>query len=267
MIPRLWAVSDLHAAIPANREKINGLAARSPGDWLIVAGDVGERIDVVRETLARLREKFAEVIWVPGNHELFSTAHSRFAGREKYDELVRVLRGLGVRTPEDPFAVFHGVTVAALFTLYDYSHRDPSLSEREALRLARSQGVALLDDVALTPFVDVRAWCRERLRYSVARLAATNSPTVLVNHWPLARAPIERLAYPEIALWSGTRHTEEWPRRFRAAAVVYGHLHMPGTAYIEGIPHHEVSLGYPREWRRPNHIAQAWPYPVLEGRG
>jgi hypothetical protein len=38
--------------------------------------------------------------------------------------------------------------------------------------------------------------------------------------------------------------------RFRAQAVVYGHLHIPRTTWHDGVRHEEVSLGYPREWRR-----------------
>ncbi|MGN6682235.1 MAG: metallophosphoesterase, partial [Streptosporangiaceae bacterium] len=34
------------------------------------------------------------------------------------------------------------------------------------------------------------------------------------------------------------------------AAVVYGHLHIPRTIWHNGTRHVEVSLGYPREWRR-----------------
>jgi len=31
--------------------------------------------------------------------------------------------------------------------------------------------------------------------------------------------------------------------------VVYGHLHIPRTITHQGVPHREVSIGYPREWR------------------
>ena len=32
--------------------------------------------------------------------------------------------------------------------------------------------------------------------------------------------------------------------------MVYGHLHIPRTTYEDGVRFEEVSLGYPREWRR-----------------
>jgi hypothetical protein len=30
----------------------------------------------------------------------------------------------------------------------------------------------------------------------------------------------------------------------------YGHLHIPRTTWEDGVRFEEVSLGYPREWRR-----------------
>ena len=75
-------------------------------------------------------------------------------------------------------------------------------------------------------------------------------PTVLVNHFPLVREPTAVLRYPVFAQWCGTVRTADWPARYGAIAVVYGHLHIPRTTWHDGIRHEEVSLGYPREWKR-----------------
>jgi hypothetical protein len=52
----------------------------------------------------------------------------------------------------------------------------------------------------------------------------------------------------ELAQWCGTVHNADWRRRYRAAG--YGHLHIPRTTHYDGLRFEEVSLGYPREWRR-----------------
>lgn len=57
----LWAVSDLHAAVRVNGERIDELVPPDPSDWLIVAGDVAERIDLVLSTLARLKPDLAQI--------------------------------------------------------------------------------------------------------------------------------------------------------------------------------------------------------------
>jgi hypothetical protein len=40
--PRLLAISDLHVGCPENREFIENLRPEAEGDWLLLAGDVGE---------------------------------------------------------------------------------------------------------------------------------------------------------------------------------------------------------------------------------
>ena len=61
------AIADLHAASRGNRSVVAGLQPSHPGDWLIVAGDVAERLADIADVLATLAERFARVIWVPGN--------------------------------------------------------------------------------------------------------------------------------------------------------------------------------------------------------
>lgn len=263
MTHTLWAVSDLHAAVRDNSQYIMSIHPADPSDWLIVAGDVAERNNVIIDVLAMLRSRFAKVIWVPGNHELFSRTSDRFRGRDKYNELVDLCRRIDVLTPEDPYPMFHGVTIVPLFTLYDYSFRQPGLGVEEAVQSARDKGIMLTDEFAIAPFVDVRGWCWDRLAYSIKRLSRTTGPTILVNHWPLVVEPVNQVRFTEIGLWCGTRHTRSWARRYDAQVVVYGHLHMPGEMVVEGVRHVEVSLGYPREWRMPGHLG-VWPYPVME---
>ncbi|AKK06174.1 putative phosphohydrolase [Corynebacterium mustelae] len=263
MTQTLWAVADLHAAVKQNRAAIDRIVSRDPGDWLIVAGDVAERTELVIEILHKLRKRFAKVIWVPGNHELFSRSTDRFQGRAKYDELCDACRKIDVLTPEDPYPVFHGVTIVPLFTLYDYSFRQPGLTVEQAVTAARERGIMLTDEFAIAPFVDIRAWCWDRLAYSIKRLSRITGPTILINHWPLVVEPVNKLKYTEIGLWCGTRHTRTWAQRYNAQAVVFGHLHTPGETMVDGVRHIEVSLGYPREWQTPGHLGP-WPYPVLE---
>ena len=167
MTRTLWAVSDLHAAVKANTKAIDSIRPTNPGDWLIVAGDVAERTEKVLKVLTKLRKRFACVIWVPGNHELFSRSTDTCQGRAKYDELVEGCRRIDVLTPEDPFPVFGGVTIVPLFTLYDYSFRKPGFTVEQALQAADDRQVVLTDQFAIAPFVDIRAWCWDRLAYSI----------------------------------------------------------------------------------------------------
>jgi 3',5'-cyclic AMP phosphodiesterase CpdA len=257
----LCAISDLHVRHRANREIVERLRPGSPGDWLIVCGDVAETVADVEWALGLLASRWSTVIWVPGNHELWTPSRDevRLRGVERYRHLVEVCRRLGVLTPEDEFPVWAGdggpVRIAPLFLLYDYTFRAPgTATQEESLAYARRTGVVCTDEFHLhpDPYPSREDWCRARVAETARRLDAypRDVPLVLVNHWPLVREPTRVLHYPEFAQWCGTELTADWHTRYRTAAVVYGHLHIPRRTVYDGVPFHEVSLGYPREWRR-----------------
>ncbi|MDQ2674067.1 MAG: metallophosphoesterase, partial [Chloroflexota bacterium] len=200
------------------------------------------------------------VIWAPGNHELWTPPSDpvQLRGAERYQGLVDRCRDAGVLTPEDPFPVWHGpggpVTIVPLFTLYDYSWRAPGTTVEAALADAHAATVVFTDEFLLhpDPHVSRAEWCRHRIAVTAERLdrLAPDTRTVLVSHWPLHRGPTRMLRRSQMALWCGTDLTQDWHLRYRAAAVVYGHLHIPLTLEFDGVRFEEVSLGYPREWRR-----------------
>ncbi|MEV6110559.1 metallophosphoesterase [Streptomyces sp. NPDC051940] len=275
---KLMAISDLHVAHPENREFLEALRPDSPSDWLVVAGDVGESIGDLGWALGLLRERYAEVVWAPGNHDLWTVRGDpgQLRGEERYLRLVAVCRSLGVHTPEDPYPVWSGpggpLVVAPLFLLYDYSFRTPTAGTKEqALAEAYRTGVVCSDEFLLhpDPYPSRDAWCRSRVAATERRLAACDPAlrTVLVNHFPLVRQPTRILRHPEFAQWCGTVLTADWHIRFRCAAVVYGHLHIPRTTWYDGVRFEEVSVGYPREWRtrthRPQTPRQIFPAPAV----
>lgn len=262
--PRLLAVSDLHLSYEENRQWLDRLRPGTDEDWLLVAGDVAERTTDIVSALDVLSRRFVKVVWVPGNHELWTVEEDpvRLRGEARYRHLVDVCRSLGVVTPEDPYPVWPGpdgpVAVAPLFLLYDYTFRPEGAATKEqALERAYEAGVVCSDEFRLfpDPYTDRESWCRARVDETERRLSALDAgtATVLVNHWPLVREPTRVLWYPEFALWCGTERTADWHVRFRAAAVVYGHLHIPRTTVHDGVRFEEVSVGYPREWRRRGH--------------
>ncbi|GAA0298114.1 metallophosphoesterase [Streptomyces polychromogenes] len=257
---RLLAVSDLHVVHAENRRLVEEqLIPRSPHDWLLVAGDVSETVSEIEWALGLLRDRFAKVVWTPGNHDLWTPKDDEVSlrGEARYRHLVELCRGLGVLTPEDPYAVWEGeggpVAVVPLFLHYDYSFRAPGLTKEQSLAAAHESGVVCTDEFLLhtDPYPDADSWCRARVAQTAARLDALDPalPTVLVNHYPLVREPTDVLRYPQFAQWCGTTLTADWHLRYRAAAVVYGHLHIPRTTYHDGVRFDEVSIGYPRERR------------------
>ncbi|MFF3612231.1 metallophosphoesterase family protein [Streptomyces sp. NPDC002580] len=257
----LLAISDLHIGYAENRALVENLRPGSDADWLLVAGDIGELVDDIRWTLETLAGRFREVIWVPGNHELWTHPKDpvQLRGVARYDHLVSLCRELGVTTPEDPYPVWNGpggpAVVAPLFLLYDYSFLPEGCATKEqGLAHAHGTGIVCADEHLLhpDPYPSREAWSRARVAETERRLADLpgDLPVIPVNHYPLHRHPTDILRYPEFAMWCGTTATADWHRRFRVETMVYGHLHIPRTTWHEGVRFEEVSVGYPREWRR-----------------
>ena len=252
-------MSDLHLCHRPNREALGGLPA-CPDDWLILAGDISDGFRHLEWCFDVLNRKFAQLLWVPGNHELWTRpGHaSGLRGAALYENLVEIARRHGVVTPEDPWPVFPhptgDVLLAPLFLLYDYSFRPEDVRAEEVIDWARMDDAVCADEYLLhpDPFPGRADWCAARCAGTEARLAASPPalPKVLINHYPLEEELAVLPRVPRFTPWCGTRRTRGWHVRFNARAVVYGHLHIRGTKWIDGVPFQEVSLGYPNQWER-----------------
>jgi predicted phosphodiesterase len=253
---KLYAISDLHLSHPGNRQALADVQ-RHPEDWLILAGDVGETAADLNLAFSVLGERFAQLIWVPGNHELWSVEGRESArGEARYQQLVAVARAHGVLTPEDPYAIWPGdgpaCILVPLFLLYDYSFRPDDVSGPDVLTWAAEHDIVCADEFLLhsDPYPSRQLWCRRRCEITEFRLAAlpADRPTVLINHFPLRHDLVRLRRIPRFSPWCGTRLSEEWHLRFRAQVVVSGHLHRRGTDWRDGVRCEEVSLGYPGQW-------------------
>nr|WP_221236956.1 metallophosphoesterase [Roseospira goensis] len=267
----MLAVSDLHLGHAENRAILDDLDDHRD-DWLVLCGDIGESLAHAALAFEALAPRFGKLIWVPGNHELWTTeeADGPLAGEAKYEALVALARSFGVLTPEDPYPEWPGphgtirpaggaggadgpLVLCPLFLLYDYSFRPPGIALGD-LRAWAAEGHALCADefhLSPAPHADRASWCRSRVETTAARLAALppGTRTVLINHFPLRRDLLFIHRVPRLAPWCGTVHTEDWHQRFNAPVVVTGHQHVPRTDWRDGTRFEEVSLGYPREWR------------------
>ena len=255
---RLLAISDLHLNHRVNREALATIGPH-PDDWLIVAGDIGERPEHLTIALESLTPRFAKILWTAGNHDLWNSTTSTTSTKavERYQQLVDICRAHGAVTPEDPYLEWPGAPgtfVVPMFLLFDYSFRPPHVPAESAVQWARETGVVSGDELMIdpAPYPSLPAWCHARCEATEARLDAlpAGSRTVLINHWPLRYDLARPPRVPRFSIWCGTTRTEDWGERYRAVAVVSGHLHMRTTMVRRGIRYEEVSLGYPRDWRQ-----------------
>lgn len=262
---KLYAISDLHLGQKTNLYALTQLP-HYPEDWLIVAGDIGESEDHFHVACSLLTERFARVLWTPGNHDLWtlpseapSNRGTAPRGDSKYRRLVEICRNYNVITPEDPYILWpdpaQPYRLVPTFLLYDYSFRPDHIAEEDVLDWAAEENTICADEALLhpDPYPTRQAWCDERYRYTEQRLTtiAGKEPLILINHFPLRSEPLKRLRrIPRFTPWCGTRRTHDWHQRFNAEIVVYGHLHIRATDMIDQTRFEEVSLGYARQWNQ-----------------
>lgn len=268
---KLWAISDLHVGFAENRRLVATIEPR-PDDWLIVGGDLGENLDHVKYVFDTLGPRFAKLIWVPGNHELWvdpGAAANEPRGEARYQMYVDHCRQSGVISPEDPYVEWTGEggrhLLVPMFLLYDYSFRPDHIPVENAIEWAAEDGIVAGDEVLLDPHPHASraAWCHARVALTEKRLSeAPNLPKVLINHFPLRQDTVLLPRVPRFLPWCGTRRTTDWHIRFGASTVVHGHLHVRRTCHVDGVRFIDVSFGYPRE-RRGDRPVDDYVRPIL----
>jgi len=142
---RLFAISDLHLNNKSNSDALVNLLTY-PEDWLLLAGDIGETADHLTFALSTLSKKFKQLIWTPGNHDLWSLPiNDAKRGEYKYHELISICRTYNVLTPEDQYAEIilqsQKYFIVPTFILYDYSYCPEYVSIDKAVDWAEESGI------------------------------------------------------------------------------------------------------------------------------
>jgi hypothetical protein len=254
----LYAISDLHLDHQSNWDALLNLP-RFPDDWLILGGDVCESLPQLQYTLEELLKRFAGLIWVPGNHELWLRRNSEFQDSlEKYLAMVELCRHYGVLTPEDPWLQWRGAggshRVVPMTLFYDYSFCPPEVERGKEVAWAMDSGILCADEklIKFSQYSSLVEWCQARVEQHLQKLALDDgsSPLILVNHFPLRYDLVRVRKIPRFSIWCGTEKTSNWHVEFPVATVISGHLHVRATDYKDGVRFEEVSLGYPRDWHQ-----------------
>jgi predicted phosphodiesterase len=225
---RIYAISDLHADFRENRRLLERIPARDHrGDTLIVAGDVGDSLAVVREVLASLRERFAQLFFVPGNHELWVRGDTRDSV-EKFHAVLDACRAADVRTSP---ARAGGAWVVPLFSWYHDSFD------------VRGEG----DHASLEAWSD-RYFCRwpegtgrvdrHFLAMNEPHVGFYDAPVVTFSHFlprPDLLPPVRWLRFKGLPLVAGSAEIDLQVRRLGAAVHVFGHSHIPEDRFVAGV--------------------------------
>lgn len=239
---RVFAISDIHIDYEENRAWIANLSFQDyQSDLLILAGDISDDVRLVDWAFVELRRKFAGIIFVPGNHDLWVHRDTEMTSVDKFHHLLRLARERGIDT--EPF--HHGaLSIVPLLGWYDYSFGTP-------------------EEQLLKSWLDFRAcrWPSEMTTQEIAAyflnlnrhvLSVENETIISFSHF-LPRIDLmpsfvsERFHFLYPAL--GSEVIDRQARLLRAPhrLHVYGHSHLNRRVTINDVEYINNAYGYPSE--------------------
>ena len=241
---RLFATSDLHTDYRENfrwLEEISNTDYRD--DALIVAGDISDRMELIRDTLLLLRGKFRRLFFTPGNHELWV----RGADYDSLEKLRRVLKlcdELDVTTT--PLRL-QNVWVVPLFSWYDGVFNSEPGNEKRA-RQAWADFYFCKWPATATPLADYF------LRLNEPFLKSYDQTVVTFSHF-IPRAdllpPKEYLRFDWLHSVSVCAALDGQVRSLNSTAHICGHTHTTFDRVIDGVRYVQNAVRYPKERRTP----------------
>ncbi|HKV14684.1 MAG TPA: metallophosphoesterase [Reyranella sp.] len=238
---RVFAVSDIHADYPQNAAWLSDLSRQDyRQDVLILAGDVSDSLSLLGRTLTGLAERFAKVIYVPGNHELWVIRDVKaMTSFDKFDKVRALAEECGVSTTP-----LHStpLSIVPLFGWYDYSFGEPGADLTEQW----------------TDYFACSWPAQHGAREITSRFLAMNEPlpaprgriVITFSHF-LPRIDLmperipqrHRYLYPVL----GTALLERQLRQVGATIHVYGHSHVNRRLVVDGVTYINNAFGYPGE--------------------
>lgn len=238
---RIFAVSDVHIDFAVNKQWVAGLSAVDyRDDVLILAGDVSDSIRLLDWCLGTLATRFAKVLYVPGNHEMWVHRH-QYPGTslDKFQQIVHIIENCGAS-----MQAFHRnhLSIVPLLGWYDYSFGEPTL---ELLAAWMDYRACRWPD-----HFSVREVAEYFLEFNNAVLGVANETIISFSHF-LPRIDLmpkyipgeKRVIYPVL----GSTALEAQIRRLRPAIHVYGHSHVNRNLTLDDVLYVNNAFGYPQE--------------------
>lgn len=262
---RVLALSDIHVDYEQNRDWLARISnVDHLQDVLLLAGDVTDKLDLLERTLENLRRKFAQLFFVPGNHELWDRERKFGDAIAKFERILERCAALDVHT--EP-RVIDGVRIVPLFSWY--ARPEDGLDSLFLEKASEDMSLtAWADDyfVRWPQFANGGSAAAHFLARNETRLQHNDDlPTVSFSHFLPRRdlmmrttAEIEREGpgipdpnpHFNFSRVAGTQGLDRQIRRLRPAVHVYGHQHRNRWREVDGILYVSQCLGYPAEGQR-----------------
>lgn len=239
---RIHAISDIHVDYPENRRWLHNLSMQDyQEDTLILAGDITDIVPLFAEALESLKKRFQEVLFVPGNHDLWVHRNDSPDSLTHFYNIVKLAGQYGVHTGPVHFG---SLSIIPLFGWYDYSFGEPSEQILDLwMDFSACRWPDGLDEKKITQLF---------IALNNGSVPVENQTLISFSHFlpridlmPSAIPVEKRILYPVL----GTSLLEQQIRTLGSDIHVYGHSHVNMNIQKEGITYINNAFGYPSETR------------------
>ena len=244
---RVFAISDIHIDFRENYQWLHNLSREDyQNDIMILAGDVVSKITELFKVFIYLNKIFKEVLFVPGNHDLWIGINSEKNSIEKFDLIRKIAVETGIIMN---LKKYDSLTIVPLFGWYDFSFKKPSKELREKWgdfsECAWPNG---FDEVKITNyFVNMN---KEAVNMNNEAMNIKNRYIISFSHFmpridlmPIFIPYSKRELYPVL----GTFQLEKQIRQLDSNIHIYGHSHVNRNISKNGIRYINNAFGYPHE--------------------
>lgn len=237
---RIFGTSDLHTDFRENFELIKQLSeVEYQQDVLIVAGDIADQLDIIRETLSLLRSRFQRVFFMPGNHELWLRNGGTGDSIQKLNQILQLCDSIDVDTkPAKPGDNW----IVPLFSWYEASF---DTGDAEETQLA-----AWADFYFCKWPIEASNVASFFLKLNETRIRTYDAPVVSFSHFlprPELLPPVEYLRFKGLPRVAGCNALDDQIRSIGSRTHLFGHSHIPCDKVIDGVRYLQHSLRYPKE--------------------
>ena len=240
---RVFALSGLHADYAENLQWILDLSdSEYQQDILVLAGDVTDSLQILAQVFRALRSKFREVLFVPGNHELWVQNDAVNCSLEKFGLIAELCAVEGIRQSAYECGE---VSFVPLYSWYDFSFGEPDRHLRRAWRdfKACAWPADLPDSAAINRYF---------LAMNESVLDTRNTTVISFSHFipridvMPTKIPLERRrVYPVLCSVA----LGEQVKQLQPNIHIYGHSHVNQSVELDNIRYVNNAFAYPQEER------------------
>jgi len=241
---RIFAISDIHIDYKVNKKWIDDLSRQDYiNDILIIAGDITSDIKLLEYVFKELKRCFSEVLYVPGNHDLWVLDDPKLTSIGKFYKIIEIAENNGVITK--PYT-YKNLSIVPIFGWYDYSFqkKTPNISkvwmDYSACRWPDNFNESDVCDF-FTEF-----------NINNGNMMVKNDLIISYSHF-LPRIDIMPFFIPpkyrEIYCVLGSSIIESQIRNLKSNIHVYGHSHVNLRDFRDSTLYINNAYGYPYETR------------------